>query len=171
MSTDTPIPPVVGFAAHSGAGKTTLLTNLLPIFRDRGLRVGMIKHAHHQFDIDHPGKDSYELRKAGAEQILVASSKRWALIVDKAQESEPVLEQLVKQLQCDSLHLILVEGFRHERFAKIEVHRAASNTPPLYPNDESIIAVASDEPLSTTLPVLDLNQPQEVAQFIMDRFL
>ncbi len=163
--------PIVGFAAHSGAGKTTLLTKLLPIFRARGIRVGMIKHAHHQFDIDQPGKDSYELRMAGAEQMLVASSRRWALMVEKKQETEPVLGQLLQQFDQQSLNLILVEGFKHEDFAKIEVHRAASSQSLLYPDDDTIIAVASDEPLSAKIPVLDLNRPEDVARFIMDRFL
>jgi molybdopterin-guanine dinucleotide biosynthesis protein B len=171
MNSQAAYPPLVGFAAHSGAGKTTLLIKLLTIFRTRGLRVGMIKHAHHQFDIDQPGKDSYELRKAGAEQMLVASSRRWALMVEKEHETEPVLGQLLQHLDQQSLNLILVEGFKHEDFAKIEVHRAAASQSLLYPHDDTIIAVASDEPLPAKIPVLDLNRPEEVARFIMERFL
>ena len=171
MSPQSKYPPMLGFAAHSGAGKTTLLTHLLPIFRSRGLRVGMIKHAHHHFDIDQPGKDSYELRKAGATQMLVASSRRWALMVEQEQEQDPALEQLLQHLDLALLDLILVEGFKREHFDKIEVHRAAANQPLLYPDDDTIIAVASDEPLSAKIPVLDLNKPGNIAGFIMDRFL
>ncbi len=164
-------PPVLGIAAWSGTGKTTLLKQLLPLLRAQGLRVGMLKHAHHEFDIDHPGKDSYELRKAGAEQMLIASNQRWALMVEAP--VAPVaydvsLWQMLEKLQRDALDLILVEGFRHECFPKLELHRAALGKPLLFPDDEAIIALACDTPIDTRLPRLDLNDPAAIAQFILD---
>lgn len=165
--------PVLGFAAFSGTGKTTLLIKLLPMLKARGLRIGMIKHAHHSFDIDHPGKDSYELRKAGAEQMLIASRIRWALMVETDPPTEPRLQDLLPRLDQATLDLILVEGFKHERFPKIELHRPNLGHPLLFPEDDSIIAVACDAPLPvrTSLPVLDLNDPGQIADFILTRFL
>ncbi len=164
-------PPVLGFAAYSGTGKTTLLTKILPLLRAHQLRIGMIKHAHHDFDIDTPGKDSYELRKAGAEQMLVASDQRWALMRDFSPQPTstpaPGLEDLLRTLHRDELDVILVEGFRHVPFNKIELHRSATGKPLLYPQDPSIIAVASDTTLDTPLPQLDINSPQAVAGFIL----
>ena len=161
--------PVVGFAAFSGTGKTTLLRALLPLLTTRGLRVGMVKHAHHSFDIDQPGKDSYELRKAGAAQMLVASRQRWALMVETG-DGEPRLDELLRYLDQSTLDLVLVEGFKHERFAKIELHRPRLGHPLLCRDDPSIVAVASDAPApaDVTLPWLDINQPGEVAGFILD---
>ena len=161
-------PPVLGIAAWSGTGKTTLLVKLLPLLRDEGLRVGMLKHAHHQFDIDHPGKDSYELRKAGAEQMLIASNQRWALMVDEATDGDVSLTVMLDRLERSRLDLILVEGFRHERFPKIELHRAALDKPLLFPDDTSIIAIACDHPVATSLPQLDLNDPAVIAAFIVN---
>jgi len=161
-------PPVLGFAAYSGTGKTTLLVQVLPLLRAAGIHVGMIKHAHHQFDIDIPGKDSYELRKAGAEQMLIASDQRWALMHDYAQIQEPRLEDLLQILPRDRLDLILVEGFRHTPFPKIELHRPATGSPLLFPGDPTILAVASDAPIETSLPLLDINSPQAIATFIID---
>lgn len=161
-------PPVLGIAAWSGTGKTTLLVQVLPLLREKGIRVGMIKHAHHAFDIDTPGKDSHELRKAGAGQMLVASDQRWALMHDHAERREPRLEELLALLQRDELDLILVEGFRHSAFPKIELHRPSLGRPLLFPEDPCVIALASDAPVETDLPRLDLNSPQEVAVFIMD---
>lgn len=160
-------PPVLGFAAWSGTGKTTLLLQLLPRLRTEGLRIGMIKHAHHAFDVDVPGKDSYELRKAGAEQMLVASQRRWALMRDLPEAQEPQLTDLLARLDRDQLDLILVEGFRAVSFPKIELHRPSTGQPLLHPQDSSIIAIASDEPLQTCLPRLDLNQPDEIAAFVL----
>jgi len=162
--------PVVGFAAYSGAGKTTLLTKLLPLLTARGIRVGMIKHAHHSFDIDRPGKDSYELRQAGARQMLVASARREALMIEKAEAGEPDLERLIARLDQDALDLILVEGFKNVPFPKIEVFRATVGKPAIYPNDDSVIAIATDGelPIHSDLPVLDINSPESVAAFVCD---
>lgn len=161
-------PPVLGMAAWSGMGKTTLLVKLLPLLRTQDLRVGMLKHAHHAFDIDHPGKDSYELRKAGAEQMLIASNQRWALMVEAPISGEVSLTAMLDQLNRSTLDLILVEGFRHEPFPKIELHRAALGKPLLFPEDTSIMAVVSDTPIETDLPLLDLNAPDDVASFIVN---
>jgi len=162
--------PIVGFAAFSGTGKTTLLKELLPLLRARGLRVGVVKHAHHSFDLDHPGKDSYELRKSGAAQILIASRSRWALVVERARDREPRLDEVLLELDQAALDLILVEGFKDEQFPKIELHRPGLGRPLLFPGDDAIIAVASDTPLDDTrrLPQLDLNRPAEIAAFIVD---
>lgn len=161
-------PPVLGIAAWSGTGKTTLLTRLLPMLRAQGLRVGMIKHAHHDFDIDHPGKDSHALRKAGAEQMLVASNRRWALMVEAPVAGDVSLWDMLSRLDRGRLDLILVEGFRHERFPKLELHRAALGKPLLFPDDDAIIALASDAPVETALPLLDLNDPAAIASFIVE---
>ncbi len=161
--------PVLGIAAFSGTGKTTLLTKLLPILRGCGLRIGVIKHAHHSFEIDKPGKDSYELRKAGAGQMLIASRNRWALMVEADPPAEPRLQPLLQQLDQDTLDIILVEGFKHERFPKIELYRPSLGHPLLFPEDDTVIAVASDSalPIKTSLPVLDLNNPEQIARFIL----
>jgi molybdopterin-guanine dinucleotide biosynthesis protein MobB len=161
-------PPVLGIAAWSGTGKTTLLTRVLPLLRAQGLRVGVLKHAHHDFDIDHPGKDSYELRKAGAGQMLVASNRRWALMVEAPVDGDVSLWDMLARLDRGNLDLILVEGFRHERFPKLELHRAALGKPLLYPDDDAIIALASDTPVHTDLPRLDINDPVAIAAFILD---
>ncbi len=166
--------PILGFVAHSGTGKTTLLLKIIPLLKAKGLRIGLIKHTHHQFDIDHPGKDSYRLRHAGADQTLVASRKRWALMVEMGDEfDDPSLEQVLSHLDKNQLDLILVEGFKHERFPKIEVHRPSLNHPLFFPQDDSIIAITCDEPLAvpTHLPMLDINQPEQVVAFIEQRIL
>ncbi len=161
--------PVLGFAAYSGTGKTTLLKQLIPLLKKRGLRVGMIKHAHHNFDIDTPGKDSYELRKAGAEQMLIASQNRWALMVETPElTGDPDLNELIQQFDHSKIDLVLVEGFKHVTFAKIELHRPSLGKDLLFPHDSSIIAIATDEPdiIQTKLPVLDINNPAMIADFI-----
>jgi molybdopterin-guanine dinucleotide biosynthesis protein MobB len=164
--------PVIGFAACSGTGKTTLLRDLIPLLCARGIRVGMIKHAHHAFDIDIPGKDSYELRKAGASQMLVASAHRHALVVEQPVANEPQLDRLLLQLDQDVLDLILVEGFKQTPFPRLELYRAALGKPPIYPQDPGIVAVVTDSalPVATRLPVLDINNPGEIAEFICTRF-
>jgi molybdopterin-guanine dinucleotide biosynthesis protein B len=161
--------PLVGLAAFSGTGKTTLLRRLLPLLAAQGLRVGVVKHAHHDFDTDIPGKDSYELRRAGATQMLVASRRRWALVTELAGEREPRLDALLAQLDSNALDLILVEGFKAEHFPKIELHRPQLGHPLLCLADRSIIAVATDAPLAVEpgVPVLDLNRPEEIAAFIL----
>lgn len=161
-------PPVLGIAAWSGTGKTTLLKQVLPLLREQGLRIGMLKHAHHDFDIDHPGKDSYELRKTGAEQMLVASSRRWALMVEAPVSGDVSLWDMLAQLRRETLDVILVEGFKHERFPKLELHRAALGKPLLFPQDDAIIAVASDAPVDTALPQLNINDAAAIAAFILD---
>jgi molybdopterin-guanine dinucleotide biosynthesis protein MobB len=161
--------PVLGIAAFSGTGKTTLLTRLLPLLGARGLRVGMIKHAHHSFEIDTPGKDSYELRKAGAAQMLIASARRWALMVDHEHRGEPRLAQALARLDQDSLDLILVEGFKTEPIPKIELHRPCLGKPAMYPGDDTVVAVATDGdlPVVTELPVLDINDVEAIAGFVL----
>ena len=159
--------PVLGFAAYSGTGKTTLLVKLLPLMKLQGLRVAMVKHTHHDFDIDRPGKDSFELRKAGADQVLLASDKRSALLTEYGKRSEPDLPGLIEKLDLNNLDLVLVEGFRHLPFPKIELHRAVTEKPLLCIEDRSIIAVAADTDVDTGgLPLLNLNAVEEVAGFI-----
>lgn len=165
--------PLVGLAAYSGTGKTTLLTRIIRSFRYQGLRVGVIKHTHHSFEIDLPGKDSYEVRQAGATQVLIGSKKRWALIVDREEEQELSFEQYLQNLDQQTLDIILVEGFKPEAIPKIELNRVGLHRPYLYPQDSSIIAIATDcpEPPATHLPILDINRPDQIADFILERFL
>jgi len=170
MNQDNITVPVLGFAAYSGTGKTTLLTRLIPLLNSRGINIAVVKHAHHDFDTDQPGKDSYELRKAGATQMLVASSRRSALIVERKRESEPRLAETLQQLDTSELDLVLVEGFKAETFDKIELHRPALGRPLRCAEDSNIVAVASDAPLPqvTHVPVLDLNEPGDIADFILE---
>ena len=162
--------PILGFCAYSGTGKTTLLTSLLPLLKAQDIRVGIIKHAHHKFDLDQPGKDSYELRKAGAKQVLVSSSRRWAMVTelfDKG-EDEAGLDELISRLDHANLDLILVEGFKNETFPKIELHRPELDKPTLYQDDDDIIAFATNgaPPADITIPVLRLDSPGQVFKFI-----
>jgi molybdopterin-guanine dinucleotide biosynthesis protein B len=159
--------PVLGFAAFSGTGKTTLLKQVIPLLRAQGLRLALIKHSHHDFDIDTPGKDSYELRKAGAQQVLIASAYREALVTEREGGNEPQLDVLLQKLDPDMIDLVLVEGFRHVAFPKIELHRTQLAREFLYTNDSSIIAVATDSPLEIArLPVLDINKPEAIVHYI-----
>ena len=163
-----PLKPVLGFAAFSGTGKTTLLKQLIPLLAQRGVHTGIIKHAHHDFDTDKPGKDSYELRKAGARQVLVASDRRWALITENDTVAEPNLNELIARLDRESIDLVLVEGFKKVPFSRIELHRPSLGYPLLYPDDDSIIAVAADAILDTgDLPLLDINNAVEMTEFIL----
>ena len=160
---------VLGLAAYSGTGKTSLLIKLLPLLRDSGLRVAMIKHAHHDFDIDQPGKDSYELRKASGVQVLIASCYRRALITETPKGDELELEELVSELNLDAVDLVLVEGFRHLAFPKIELHRPSTGKALIFPDDENVIAIASDENIETDgLPLLNLNHPEAIAKFVSE---
>lgn len=157
---------VFGFAGFSGSGKTTLIEQLIPRLIERGLRVSVIKHAHHGFDVDTPGKDSYRHREAGASEVLITSDQRWVLMHELRGDPEPGLaEQLQYLSSCD---LVLVEGYKRAEIAKIEVHRSASGKPLLYPDDPFIVAVASDEEIATVLPRLDINDPDGIATFIVD---
>ena len=160
--------PVLGLAAFSGTGKTTLLKQLIPLLASRGIQVGVIKHAHHNFDIDKPGKDSYELRKAGARQMLVASGRRWALMTETVGDADPRLDSLIGHLDTEGIDLVLVEGFKHVPFPRIELHRPSLGYSLLFPEDSNIIAVATDEPVETgDLPRLDLNNAAAIAEFIL----
>lgn len=161
--------PLLGFCAYSGTGKTTLLTRLIPLLRAQGLRPGVIKHAHHRFDVDQPGKDSYELRAAGADQVLVASRRRMALMREFPEpRDEPRLADLIGHLASEALDLILIEGFKHEPIPKIELHRPALGHPFIHANDMLVIALACDAPVTPArdLPLLDLNDPAGMLGFI-----
>ncbi len=154
-----------GFAGWSGSGKTTLIEKLIPRFVGRGLRVSLIKHAHHSFDVDTPGKDSYRHRQAGAAEILVTSSRRWVLMHELRGAHEPSFEeQLAKMSPCD---LVLVEGFKFAPIPKLEVWRAGPGEPLLHPNDPHIVALATDAKVETKLPRLDLNDDARIADFIL----
>ncbi|MEJ2456113.1 MAG: molybdopterin-guanine dinucleotide biosynthesis protein B [Candidatus Thiodiazotropha sp.] len=171
---DVPL-PVIGFAAYSGTGKTTLLKQLIPLLREQGLHPGVIKHAHHKVEFDVPGKDSYVLRKAGAGQVLLASANRWALMAEEPAGDEPELSLLLQRMDLATLDLVLVEGFRHIPFPKIELHRPSLGKPLLCEADDTILAIATDGALERpmTLPILDLNDAGAVASFILeycDRF-
>jgi molybdopterin-guanine dinucleotide biosynthesis protein MobB len=166
--------PVVGFCAFSGTGKTTLLTRLIPLLKAEGLRLGLVKHAHHGFELDQPGKDSYELRKAGADQTVVTSRRRMASIIEfRDERPEPGLAEALTAFRSELLDLVLVEGFKHERFPRIELHRASLGKPLIYPDDPDVIAIATDVPMDTGPdgpPWLDLNRPNEIVRFILERF-
>jgi molybdopterin-guanine dinucleotide biosynthesis protein B len=156
---------VFGFAGYSGSGKTTLIEQLIPLFVAHGLKVSLIKHTHHDFSIDQPGKDSYRHRTAGCSEVMVTSQYRWALVHELRGEPEPGLnEQLARLAPCD---LVLVESFKNEAIAKLEVHRAAINKPLLFPQDPNIVAIASDLPLEASPLQFRLDQPEKIAEFIL----
>jgi molybdopterin-guanine dinucleotide biosynthesis protein B len=163
-----------GFAGWSGSGKTTLVEQLIPRLVARGLAVSLVKHAHHSFDVDHPGKDSWRHRQAGCTEVMIGSGVRWALMHELRGAPEPPLDALVARMSpCD---LLLVEGFKRYDMPKLEVHRAANGKPLLYPEDPHIVAIATDTPpdtrldarLDTRLPQFDLNEPDRIAAFILD---
>lgn len=159
--------PLLAIAAWSGTGKTTLLKRLIPELCVRGLRPGLIKHTHHDMDVDKPGKDSYELRKAGAAQTIVASEQRWALMTETPETPELDLTWLVSRMDASKLDLVLVEGFKHEAVPKILLFRQNSGySVEELMIDEHTLAVASDMPIATSLPQLDLNDIQQIATFI-----
>jgi molybdopterin-guanine dinucleotide biosynthesis protein B len=156
---------VIGFAGWSGSGKTTLVEQVISLLEERGLAVSLIKHAHHEFDIDYPGKDSYRHRHAGCREVLVTSANRWAVMHELRGRPELSLNEALAQLSpCD---VVLVEGFKHEPIAKIEIYRPEIGKPQLFPHDPHIIAVASTARQATDLPQLDLDQPAAVAEFIV----
>jgi molybdopterin-guanine dinucleotide biosynthesis adapter protein len=156
---------VFGFAGWSGSGKTTLIEKLIPRFAGSGLHVSLIKHAHHTFDVDQPGKDSYRHRHAGAAEVLVTSSRRWVVMHELRGAAEPAFEEHLKRLSpCD---IVIVEGFKHARIPKLEVWRRETGEPLLHPNDPHIVAVASDTRVDSRLPVLDLNDDATIASFIL----
>ncbi len=161
---------ILGFAGYSGSGKTTLIEQLIPRLRQKGLRVSIIKHAHHAFDIDKPGKDSFRHRQAGASEVMLVSSGRWALMHELRDEREPSLdEQIARMSPCD---LLLVEGFKTSLIPKIEIYRSALGKSRLQDKAMNIVAIASDTKVPSenpyALPRLDLNDPDEVAGFILD---
>ena len=163
--------PVVGFAAFSGTGKTTLLKQLIENL-SKTLNIGLIKQSHHDIEIDVPGKDSYELRKAGATQTLITSPYRLALIKEFSERHKPDLNSIINQLDINELDIVFIEGFKQENFTKIELHRKDLDKPLLYPKDKNIIAIATnDKQASHPITVLDLNNPEEIQNYICKQFL
>jgi molybdopterin-guanine dinucleotide biosynthesis protein B len=162
---------VAGFAGFSGSGKTTLVERLIPALKLMGLRVSVAKHAHHDFDIDRPGKDTYRHREAGAFEVIVASDRRLALMREFEQPARLSVHHLLAELY-DGVDWVLVEGFKDSNLPKIEVWRAASGKTARYPDDDFVVAIATDSPgelpVPTLRPVLDLNDPQSVAQWLAD---
>ena len=158
---------VFGFAGYSGSGKTTLIEQLIPYFTGQGLQLALIKHAHHDFDIDQPGKDSFRHRKAGVREVLITSDQRWAIMHELKDAQEPDLASHLARLSpCD---LVLVEGFKHAAIPKLEIYRAANGKPLLFPQDTHIIAIASDILMETTLPIFDINAVAAIGQFIVKK--
>ena len=155
---------IFGVTGWKNSGKTGLMERLITEFTARGLSVSSIKHAHHSFDIDHPGRDSYCHRDAGARQVLLASRNRWALMHELRDEDEPSLGDLLKQLS--PVDLVLIEGYKRDRHPKIEAHRKETGQPLIAPEDETIVAVASDASVAIDRPVLDLNDTASIANFI-----
>ena len=162
---------VVGIAGFSGSGKTTLVESLIPALKMRGLRVSVVKHAHHKFDIDYPGKDTYRHREAGAFEVVVASSQRLALMREFEQPAQLTVHHLIAELY-EGVDWVLVEGFKDSNLLKVEVWRGATGKPALYMNDDFVVAIATDSPARlpepTLRPVLDLNDPDAVAQWLTD---
>ena len=162
------MPPmrIIGLAGWSGSGKTTLLVRVIPRLVARGLAVSTLKHAHHAFDTDQPGKDSHSHRMAGATEVLVGAASRWALVHELRGEAEPTLGMLLRKL--GPVDLVLVEGYKRERHPKLEVHRAAIGKPLLHPDDPAIVAVAADEPLpAARVPVIDLDDIERIADHLV----
>jgi len=162
---------VVGFAGYSGSGKTTLIERLIPALKLRGLRVSVVKHAHHSFDIDTPGKDTHRHRDAGAFEVVVASNRRLALMREFEQEAQLTVHQLIAELY-DGVDWVIVEGFKQSNLLKVEVWRADSEKPARYMDDDFIVAIATDTPArlpeATLRPVLDLNDPDALAQWLVE---
>jgi molybdopterin-guanine dinucleotide biosynthesis protein B len=158
---------VFGFAGWSGSGKTTLIEHLIPRFASAGLTVSLIKHAHHTFDVDRPGKDSYRHRAAGCKEVVVSSQNRWVIMHELRGDAEPGLEEQIKRVSpCD---LLLIEGYKHYPLPKIEIYREANGKPLLHPDDRHIVAIAADVPVDTKLPRFTLDDYDRVADFILTR--
>jgi molybdopterin-guanine dinucleotide biosynthesis protein B len=162
---------VVGFAGYSGSGKTTLVESVIPALKLRGLRVSVVKHAHHKFDIDHPGKDTFRHREAGAFEVVVASDRRLALMREFEQPAQLTVHQLLAEV-WDGVDWVLVEGFKSSNLLKVEVWREQSGSPARYRDDDFVVAIATDSPdrlpQETLRPVLDLNDADAVAQWLVD---
>ena len=166
-ASSNPAPRVFGLAGWSGSGKTHLMARLIPTLVGRGFRVSTLKHAHHRFDIDHPGKDSHTHREAGATEVLISSAHRFALLHELRDEPEPTLPDLLVRLT--PVDLVLVEGFKHDPIPKLEIHRPSVGKPPLWDTDSWIVAVATDEPLSDcTKPVLPLEGIEAIADLVIE---
>lgn len=156
---------IIAIAGYSGSGKTTLIEKLIPVLVMEGLKVSLIKHAHHEFDVDHPGKDSWRHRHAGASEVMIGSSNRWALMHELRGAPEPSLEDLLKRMSpCD---LVIVEGWKFNAIPKVEVHRKLADKPLLFTEDRNVVAIATDEPLATELPQFGLGDAEGVGQFII----
>ena len=155
---------VIGLAGWSGAGKTTLLQRVIPHLLKEGLRVSVIKHAHHEFDVDVPGKDSWVHRQSGATEVLVSSTRRWALMHELRGAAEPRLSELLRKMS--RVDLVIVEGFKREPHRKIEVHRAANQKPLLFPDDPGVVGIATDIAVATTLPTVHLDDVEAVAALL-----
>ena len=156
---------IIGLAGWSGSGKTTLVTSVIPVLVGRGLKVATVKHAHHEFDIDQPGKDSWRHRSAGASEVAIVSSRRWAIVHELGEEPEPPLADMLAKLS--SVDLVIVEGFKRHAHPKLEVYRAAIGKPLLHPNDDCIVAIATDAPLpGAQVPVLMLDDIERIADML-----
>jgi molybdopterin-guanine dinucleotide biosynthesis protein B len=166
MSLDS-VMKVIGIAGWSGAGKTTLLTRVIPCLTGRGMRVSTIKHAHHAFDVDQPGKDSHTHRTAGATEVLVSSANRWALMHEMRGEGEMALDALLGKLA--QVDLVLVEGFKRQAHPKLEVYRAAVGKPLLHPGDPNIVAIASDAAIAAGVPVVSLDDVEAVTDLLLEK--
>ena len=158
---------IFGFAGWSGSGKTTLIEQVVPRFVRSGLKVSLIKHAHHRFDVDHPGKDSFRHRAAGCSEVLVASEERWALMHEMRGEAEATVEEQIRRMSpCD---LLLIEGYKHYPLPKLEIYRAANGKPLLHPEDEHIVALATDTPVQSPLPQFGLEDYDAIVEFVLDK--
>ncbi len=156
---------VFGFAGWSGSGKTTLIEQLIPRFVAAGMTVSLVKHAHHSFDVDQPGKDSYRHREAGCQEVLVSSDRRWVIMHELRGDPEPALDEQIKRIApCD---LLLIEGYKRYPMPKLEIYRETNGKPLLHPEDPYIIAIASDVELATKLPRFDLNDYDRIAKFVL----
>ena len=173
MTSVTQFPvPLLGFAAFSGTGKTTLIEQLIPLLIEQGLRIALVKHSHHDIEMDKPGKDSYRLRKAGASQVVLAGTHRSICFHEHEQAHDSELSEQLALLNTQSLDLVLVEGYRDQAFPKIELHRSVLQKPFLYPTDTNIIALVCDQPVDTgDLPLFDFTQLQQLVTFILKRIV